>query len=86
MPGAEALPIGMHFEVDVGPVVQSRAAQVAILEGEAQRADQVEARGGGGAKPRRGSGVLWNLRRDEDDVKIGLSGHRAGIRGRPPER
>src|SRR5207244_1319495 len=64
----ESLPVGMTMHVDVPPVVEAGAAKVPVVDGEAERVDQVERRAGGEAEPADRAGILGDLGGDEDDV------------------
>jgi hypothetical protein len=57
----------MDVEVDERPVVEAGAAEVAVLEREAEAADQVERGAGRSAQAGDRPGVLRDLRLDEDD-------------------
>ena len=55
--------------VDEVPVVDAGAAHAALVDAEAERADEVEHRRGRGAEARDAAGVRRDLRLDEDDVE-----------------
>ena len=68
--GAKLLPVIMHAHIDVGPVVEAGAFEIAIVEREAEWADEVEPGERCGAEPRDCAGVGWNLGRDQHDVQL----------------
>jgi hypothetical protein len=58
----------VHGEVDQRPVVEPGALQVAVLEREAERLDQVQRRAGGGRQARGAAGVVRDLGVHQQDV------------------
>lgn len=54
------------------PVIQSGALERAIVDGKAKRLDEVECTPGRSAQARDVSGIGWDLRFHEDDVKRGI--------------
>ena len=70
------IPVFIKMPVQVGPVVQARAAQVGLVQQKSQRLDQVQRCVRADTKPTDGAGVLRDLWSDQDDVVAGLHGKR----------
>ena len=66
------VPSPVDAQIYQRPVVQAGALQIAILERESERADQMEPRFGCRGQTRDRSRVLRNLGANQNDVKIGL--------------
>src|SRR3989475_7304125 len=79
--GEERLPARVPGEPHVRPVIEAGAAEMAVVDREPERIDQVERRGGGGAEAAGPAGGLPGLGRDPDDVPGGGT-----ALGRPPPR
>src|SRR6266699_3913142 len=73
----ERLPARVLGEPHVRPVIEAGAAEMAVVDREAERIDQVERRGGGEADAADRAGVLRDLGRDQDDVHAGGTLRRA---------
>lgn len=72
--GEEFVEILPHPHGDVFPVIETGTANVLVLEGEAQRLDQMQGGTGRQAEPARSSGVVRDFGCDEDQVKHGGRG------------
>ena len=55
-------------DVQFMPVIQPRALQLAVVDGKAERFDEMKRRAGCGAGARDVAGVLRDLRFEQDDV------------------
>ena len=63
------LPGGMNLHLNGIPVVQPRASELGISDGEPQRLDKVQARAGGGTKPCNIARVGGNFRTNQNHVE-----------------
>jgi len=61
-------------EEDLVPVVETGAAQIAIIDGEAERLDELQPAPGDRAQPSDVSGVGRYLRGDQNQVQRGIDG------------
>ena len=50
------------------PVIQPRALQLSVVDGKAERFDEMKRRAGCGAGARNVAGILWDLGFEQDDV------------------
>src|SRR5262249_53349996 len=73
----ECLPTRPHANVDVLPVVETRALHLTLIEREAERLDEMQRGAGGEAGATCGARVPVNPWMDEDDVNA----HRARMLG-----
>ena len=55
------------------PIIHSTSSQLLVAKFESQRVDQVESAFRKSAEPTNITGVLWDLRLEEDDVNHGPS-------------
>lgn len=65
----EGLKRRMDMELKLLPVIHSGAAEVFVVEGEAEGFDEVEGSGGEGAEAADVAGVLGDFRLEEDDME-----------------
>ena len=83
----EREPVLVHPEIGLVPVVEAGALHVLLVQREAERADQVQRRVGGGAEARDVPGVGRDARFDEGDVQghgVGEKGCREAVNVHPP--
>lgn len=57
-------------DVQLMPVVQARALQLAVVDGKAERFDEMKRRAGCGAGARDVAGILWDLGFEQDDFSV----------------
>lgn len=70
--GFDAVKIGMDEESDVGPVVESSAFELFVVELKSDGFDEVENRVGAGAESGDGARVGRDFRLVQDNVKMGI--------------
>ena len=66
-------------QIDLRPVVETGAFQVAFLERKTQRSDEVQTCSGGEAQASDVAGIRRNLRLDEYDVEHGTRGRNSDV-------
>ncbi len=71
----EGIPVLPEIPFQVGPVVQSRAAQMCVVNEESQWLDEMEGCVGVDAESADGAGVLGDFRRHQDDMEGDLAVH-----------
>lgn len=66
------VPSRVRPQINQRPVVEAGALKIAVLEREAERADQMEPGFDCRGEARDRAGILRNFRANQNDVKIGL--------------